>query len=107
MGPSYDWSDPFRMFKAQAYIGAMAMEAGAVIWMRMLGMGGMWMVPRTENARMVSEKQTAFYASGHKAMVAAMKGKPADVILMEAARPLRRKTSANHKRLTKLGPRKL
>ena len=97
--------DPVALYRAQLFFGLMAMEAGAVIWMRMLGMGGLWAVPRTENARMVAEKQLAFAAAGQKAFAAMATGKPADAVLMAAARPLRRKTRANRKRLTRLGPR--
>ncbi|MEY8839796.1 hypothetical protein AB9K41_12300, partial [Cribrihabitans sp. XS_ASV171] len=76
---------------------------GAVIWM--LGMGGLWAAPRTETTRMVAEKQLAFAAAGRKAFAAIATGKSADVVLMATARPLRRKTRANSKRLTRLGPR--
>lgn len=102
----YDWPDPFRLFRSQMFVTSMAMEASAVIWMRCLGMSGLWAVPKTENARMISEKQAAFAISGQKALAAALSGKPADVVLMAAARPLRKQTRSNHKRLTRLGPRK-
>ncbi len=102
----YDWPDPFRMARAQMFVGAMALEAAAVIWMRSLGMAGLWAVPKSENARMIAEKQAAFMTSGQKAFVAALGGKAADDVLMAAARPLRRKTGANHRRLARLGPRR-
>ena len=97
--------DPFKLFSAQMYVTAMAIEASAVIGMRMLGMSGLWAVPNSENSRMISEKQVAFAKSSQKAFIAAMSGKTADVVMMEAAKPLRRRTSANHKRLTHLGPK--
>ncbi len=99
--------DPVALFRAQLFVGLMTMEAGAVIWMRTLGMGGLWAVPSSENARMVTEKQVAFAVAGQKALAAMAGGQPASAVMMAAARPLRRKTRANHKRLTRLGPRKM
>lgn len=99
------WLDPFRMMRAQMYVGSMVMEASNVIYMRLLGMSGLWSVPSSENMRMVTEKQTAFLKSGQKAFDAAISGKPLDAVVMAAARPLRHKTSANQKRLTRLGPK--
>ncbi|MFC3616193.1 antifreeze protein [Lutimaribacter marinistellae] len=99
--------DPVALFRAQLFVGLMAMEASAVIWMRVLGMGGLWAVPKSENSRMVAEKQLAFTLAGQKALTAMAHGKPADAVLMAAARPLRRKTRANRKRLTGLGPRRI
>lgn len=100
------WVDPFRMLRAQLYVASMAMEASSVIFMRVMGMNGLWSVPSTENTRMVTEKQTAFLKSGQKAFDAVMSGKPLDAVVMAAAKPLRSKTSANQKRLTRLGPRR-
>lgn len=98
------YADPLRLMHLQVQSGMMAAEAGAVIWMRLLGMSGFWSVPPSENARMVAEKQVAFALAGKAAFRAAMQGKAPDKVLAASLRPVRRKTRANAKRLAKSGP---
>ena len=97
--------DPFRAFHAQITLSAMAMEAGAVVWMRMLGMSGLWPVPRTENARMVHEKQSAFAEASQQAMRAAWAGQGPQGMIDAAIAPLDRTARANRKRLSRRGLR--
>ncbi|MGR3485777.1 MAG: antifreeze protein [Paracoccaceae bacterium] len=86
------WSTGFALWRLGA-------EAQTVIGLRMLGMAGLWPVTASENARMISEKGPAFVAAWGKATQAALAGKRPDQIALAAARPLRRRTGANAKRL--------
>lgn len=97
---------PFALFGLQAQATMMAMEAGAVIWMRTLGAVGAWAVTPGENDRMISEKQKAFYDAGSALMLGAMRGQDAEKTLSQALRPIRRTTRSNVRRLTKRGPTK-
>lgn len=94
-----------QLLSTQAQIVSMVAEAQVVVAYRMLGMFGAWNVTPSESGRMVSEKHDAFTQSGNAAFAAAMAGKRPDQILASATRPLRLKTRANAKRLSKRGPR--
>lgn len=100
------WLDPFRTLRMQVYVASLAMEASAVIWMRMLGFSGVWSVSPSESTRMVTEKQMAFARGGQAALRAAMGGKSAEIIVLEGLAPARRTARANQMRLTRSGPRK-
>jgi hypothetical protein len=78
-------------------------EAQGVIVMRAMGAMGVWSVPKTENSRMVNEKVFAFLKGGTDASLAALAGKRPDVVAALAIKPIRQKTRANHRRLTKRG----
>ncbi|WP_425099281.1 antifreeze protein [Tropicibacter sp. S64] len=93
--------DPFTMMRLGHQLSLMSVEAGAVIWMRTLGMLGLWRVPKTENVRMVAEKQAAFAEAGRAAFSATWKGKSPEAALAAAVKPLRRTTKANSRRLSK------
>ena len=100
------WPDPFRALRMQIYFGSLAMEASAVIWMRMLGVSGVWSVSPHEGTRMVREKQVAFARGSSAAIRAALDGKSAEIIMLEGMGPVRRAARANQRRLTRSGPRK-
>ncbi len=97
---------PSEMMRLSLRTGFMLVEAQMVIGMRMMGMMGMWRVTPGENARMVSEKVSALQASGLAASRAALAGKSAAVVADHALKPIRRRTSANVKRLARRGPGK-
>ena len=78
-------------------------EAQGVIAMRIMGAMGVWSVPKTENSRMLNEKVFAFLKGGTDASLAALAGKSPDVVAALAIKPIRQKTRANHRRLTKRG----
>lgn len=84
-------------------LGFVMAEAQAVIAMRMLGLFGVWSVPKTENRRMLNEKVFAFAKGSMDAGMAAVAGKPPDVVAALAIRPIRQATRSNHRRLTKRG----
>ena len=83
----------------------MMAEAQRVIAMRLIGMAGGWTVSHDENQRMVSEKSTAVIASGLAAGRAMMAGASPEGAALAALKPIRAKTRANAKRLTRGGPK--
>jgi hypothetical protein len=95
---------PLQMMTLSIRTATMLAEAQMVIGMRMLGMAGMWRVTPSENARMVHEKMEAVQQSAISATRAAMQGKSPAVIADHALKPIRRRTSANAKRLALRGP---
>ena len=92
------------LWRLQGQVAMMALEAQTVIALRILGMMGFWAVTPRENARMVSEKPTAFLHSAQAAMSAAANGQRPDQIVHAAMKPIRRRTSANVQRLARRGP---
>ncbi|KZY35839.1 hypothetical protein A3731_02405 [Roseovarius sp. HI0049] len=98
--------NPFALLQLQTQATLMAMEAGAVIWMRMMGMAGLWSVLPSENARMVTEKQKAFAEAGTRLMLGTMKGQDSQKTLGHALKPIRRTTKSNVTRLTRRGPKR-
>ena len=98
--------NPFALLQLQTQATLMAMEAGAVIWMRMMGMAGLWSVLPSENARMVTEKQKAFAEAGTRLMLGTMKGQDSQKTLSRALKPIRRTTKSNVTRLTRRGPKR-
>lgn len=92
------------IFKTSYQLMAMAVEAQAVIWMRLWGMAGAWNVTPSENHRMVSEKVAAAMQAQTAVAMAMMSGKPTAKVAAAAIRPYRRKTSSNVSRLSKRGP---
>ena len=85
--------------------GMMMAEANMVIAMRLMGMGGMWRVTPSENARMVKEKSDAAVASGAAMMRAVMAGENPAKVALAGIKPVRAKTRANTARLGKRGPK--
>lgn len=81
----------------------MMAEANMVIAMRVMGMGGMWRVNPSENARMVQEKTDAAIASGAAMTRALMAGHSPAKVALAAMKPVRAKTRANATRLAKQG----
>ncbi len=79
----------------------LAAEAQTVIALRLWGMAGLWPVSPSETTRMVAEKWPAFAQSAGAAGAAMMKGHGPDRIAAAALRPLRRRTRANSRRLSR------
>jgi hypothetical protein len=82
----------------------MLAEAQMVIGMRMLGMAGLWRVTPGENTRMVSEKLAAVQESAVAVTRATLQGKAPAIVAEHALKPIRRRTSANTRRLVRRGP---
>ncbi len=102
----YEPVDPFALMKLQTEAMMMAWEASTVIWMRSLGMMGLWSVPPSENARMISEKHSAFAEAASAAFWGPVTGKSHSATAAATLRPLRRKTKSNQRRLARRGPAK-
>ena len=94
--PTHYWAN------AMQYTYMMA-EAQSVIAMRMMGMAGIWSVTPAEDARMISEKIHAMTKATTDATRVALSGGTADQIGAAALKPIRRKTRANARRLSKRG----
>lgn len=98
-------ADPADWIRAGWTLGMLAVETQAVMTMRLLGMAGAWSVLPSENARMVSEKAPAFADATRAATRAAIAGAPPLAVADAWAKPLRRRTGANARRLGRRGLR--
>ncbi|MCU0904581.1 MAG: antifreeze protein [Tabrizicola sp.] len=96
--------NPAEIIRLQFRFGLMLAEAQMVIGMRMMGLAGMWRVTPTENARMVSEKLAAAQESAFAATRAVLQGRSPAIVADHALKPIRRRTSANTRRLARRGP---
>ncbi|SPH17384.1 hypothetical protein DEA8626_00902 [Defluviimonas aquaemixtae] len=96
---------PFEFWRAAFLMGTIAVEAQVVIAMRLFGLAGMWHLGPSERRRMVAEKRAAigdaWIASGR----AALAGRGPFAQAGAALAPVRRRTKANRKRLTRKGLR--
>jgi hypothetical protein len=97
---------PAELIRLQLRTGFMLAEAQMVIGMRMMGMMGLWRVLPSENARMSSEKVSAFGASAVAGSQAMLAGKSPARIAEAALKPVARATKSNVKRLARRGPGK-
>lgn len=82
---------------------AMAVEAQMIIAMRLAGIAGFWNVTKAENALMKTEKFAAAQASALAAATALLRGATPAGVVLAAIKPVRRKTTANTRRLVKRG----
>ena len=98
-------SDPLAPARIGWTFVALAAETQAVMAMRIMGMAGAWPVLPSENARMMSEKAPAFADAATAATRAVMAGAPPLAVADAWARPLRRRTKANARRLGRRGSR--
>ena len=99
-------TNPMRLWANSVEFATLMTEAQAVIAMRMVGMAGMWSVTPYENKRMVSEKAYALTKSASEATYASLRGAPPDAVMAAAMKPIRQKTRANARRLSKRGPKR-
>lgn len=83
----------------------MMVESQMVVAMRVLGMAGVWAVKPDENFRMVGEKYAGFTDAALAAQSSAWRGERPDQVMIAAVRPLRARTYANTRRLTRNGSR--
>ena len=88
-------SNPFDVWRTSAELSALAFETHAVVAMRMMGMAGIWPVEKSENDRMVSEKQPAFAKAATAAAKVVIKGGRMDEVVSAATRSLTTKARAN------------
>lgn len=93
---------PLQFWSLSLQTGAMLAEAQTVVALRLWGMVGLWPTRPVETSLMLAEKWPAFVQSAGAAGAAAMKGHGPHRIAEEALRPIRRKTRANSRRLSRL-----
>lgn len=94
--------DPvFRFWTLGLQTAWLTAEAQTVIALRLAGFHGLWPMGPHEATRMVAEKWPAFIQSAGAAGAAALAGHSPDRIAAEALAPIRRKTRANSRRLTR------
>lgn len=79
----------------------MLAEAQAVIGLRLLGLAGVWAIGPDEHRRMWAEKVDAARLGGLAAMRAAAAGAAPARVAAAALNPVRRRTRANVRRLTR------
>lgn len=97
------WPTPFEIMTLQGKMALLAAESWSVIWMRSMGMVGLWNTAPDENTRMVAEKQQALMKAGLEAWTATLAGKPPHKVVKTSMKPVRRRVRANRKRLTRRG----
>lgn len=93
--------DPFKPWRPAFAVWQVMAEAQVVIALRVMGMAGMLPASPKERHRMVAEKGPAMARAAVAAGAAMAAGKGPGEVLEAAVRPVRRRTSANVKRLTK------
>lgn len=93
---------PLQFWSLGLQTGAMMAEAQTVITLRLCGMAGLWPTRPLETTRMMTEKWPAFIEAARAAGAAAMTGHGPHRIAEEALRPIRRKTQANSRRLSRM-----
>lgn len=76
-------------------------ETQTVVALRLMGLAGVWPVPRNETRRMIREKPPAFTESLVAANRALWLGLGPEAVLTAWTRPLTRKARANRKRLSR------
>ncbi len=97
---------PAEIMRLSTKTGMMLVEAQMVIGMRMMGMMGLWRASPSENVRMSAEKLSAASEAAMASSRAMLTGKSPALIAEAALKPIRRRTSANVKRLARRGPGK-
>ena len=95
--------DPMAFWRLSVDVGQMAVESQQIMTLRLLGLAGVVPMRADEPARMVAEKQDALAASGRAMSRAMMAGKGPTEVMAAGVKPMRTKTRANAKRLTKPG----
>lgn len=95
----------FRVTQLWMDINVMSVDASAVVAMRMLGMSGLWTVPRNEHVAMWGEKAPAFTEATLAALLTAMAMRTPDHVARAFVDPISSKARANRHRLVREGPR--
>ena len=97
--------DPLAQWRLSFELAQIGLAAQTVVALRMAGMMGLWQTHPSEVSRMFAEKPRVAAQSIAAATRAAMSGKDADKVMRAGLTPIRRRTSSNARRLTKLGPK--
>lgn len=94
---------PYQFAQLAQETGEMLAEAQMVITMRFFGMAGLRQMAPSETTRMVQEKAEAMVQATTAASFAMLAGAGAATVALEALKPVRRRTRANLRRLSKQG----
>lgn len=94
---------PFSLMRTATQTSQMMFEAQSIIAMRLMGMAGFWNVGPNEFSGMVLEKSEALASSANAMQRETLAGGSAEDIFNAGAKPMRRKTAANYKRLSRSG----
>jgi hypothetical protein len=94
-------TDPFAPWRAGLAFWRLAAEAQTVIALRVMGAWGMLPARPGETRRMAAEKGPAFARAAIAAAKAAGEGRAPLAVAEAGMRPLRRRTGANLRRLTR------
>jgi len=92
---------PLALYLAGLRTAQVQAQSAMVVGLRMAGMAGVWAMPPSEWARMVTEKQTAFAEAGRRMAVAAMSGASPLAIQQRGMQPISRKVRGNARRLSR------
>ena len=92
---------PFRLMGLWLQTTMLAIEAQTVVATRLWGMAGLWPVSPREGTRMVAEKWPTFAQAARAASHATLSGHPPDQVMAAALKPIRKKTRANSRRLSR------
>ncbi len=95
----------FSSFNLGLEMARMTMESQMVIGMRLAGLAGLWNTRPDEITRMYAEKQTAMVQSVMAGARVMANGGAPDAVVQAALKPIRRRTRANARRLSKRGLR--
>ncbi|MCB1389979.1 MAG: hypothetical protein KDK12_12690, partial [Rhodobacteraceae bacterium] len=95
---------PADLFRLSLQTSLMALQAQQVVAMRTLGLMGAWRTRDGEATRMVTEKLDALGEARNGISRAVGQAKSPLVIAQAALAPYARRTSDNHRHLTRRGP---
>ncbi|QDY68967.1 antibiotic ABC transporter [Qingshengfaniella alkalisoli] len=99
-------TSPFDLWSLAVQTSWMMAEAQAVIWMRLMGMAGLWSVASSEQPRMFTEKVDAYMRAVAAAQRAAFDGASATRTAAVALKPYSSRTAGNVRRLSRCGPKR-
>ena len=80
-------------------------DSHSVMTMRIMGIGGTWVLPRDEASEMLAEKVPAFTEAAVAGALTALSGKHPAQVMRATLEPLSVKAQSNRERLARLGPR--
>lgn len=92
---------PLDFLQPTILMSQLMVEANMVIAMRLWGMAGGWKMSQGEHSRMVNEKTRAVQESGLAVARAVGAGQGPGAVAMAAMKPMRRRTKANARRLSR------
>ncbi|RMA42072.1 antifreeze protein [Rhodophyticola porphyridii] len=99
-------SSPFDYWRTGFELAQLGVEASSVVWMRMMGLAGVWNTPFDESWRMMREKPGAFVEATGRGVEAMLRGQPPASVVSATVAPLNRHAATNRRRLARRGPQR-